>query len=247
MKPYTEFLVNTVFEAATLLTDDFFVAAKDQSGDLVTSFDFELERFITAKIRNHFPKFDIISEEFNPKQTLTSNCFVIDPLDGTINFAHGLPLFGIQVAMVKRGKTISSVIYLPRLRELYFADECGAFLVEDPTQSNITKNAHRIRVSSTAPDKALYLVEGGDKFAALARLDKKTRHWRYICCTAVNHAWTARGRLGGTILRKDNLWDYLPGQYLVKQAGGHITNKKGAHVAANTKAMAKMLLQEGRL
>lgn|GEM_PF-460755 len=232
----TDFLVQTVVDAAAMVTDEFLVMAKDAGGDLVTSFDFEIERFIIDKIRETYPDFQIVSEEFNPTNKLSPNCFVIDPIDGTINFANGLPLWGIQVAMVRDGSPVCSVIFLPRLNELYYADDTGAYLNHRP-----------ISVGTQPPDKCLYLVEGGDKFPALQRLNISSRHWRYFCCTALNMAWTACGRLGGAILRKDNVWDYLPGQYLVQMAGGHVINKKGAHIAANTKELAKRLLRDGRL
>ncbi|MCL2569819.1 MAG: hypothetical protein FWE16_01265 [Firmicutes bacterium] len=248
MTTETIFLVDAVFNAAKMINDDFCVASKDNKGDLVTSLDFEIERFIIDRINDKYPTFDIISEEFNPQNKLTDNCFIIDPLDGTINFAHGVPLWGIQVACVKQGYTIASVIYLPKLGELYFANSHGAFVIDNPTNPvEEIMNAKPISVNQTPHNKAIYLVEGGYKFDALARLDKSTsRHFRYICSTAVNSAWTARGRFGGTILRKDSLWDYMPGQYLVKQAGGMIINKKGAHICANSRELARVLLRDGK-
>ncbi|MCL2850988.1 MAG: inositol monophosphatase [Firmicutes bacterium] len=263
----TEFLIACALEAAEMINDDFFIAVKDANGDLVTSFDFEIERFIIDKIKEKYKNFDIISEEFNPTNKLTDNCFIIDPLDGTINFAHGLPLFGIQVAMVKKGKVVCSVIYLPKLFEIFYANQSGAYMtnvrpkalkrtyqeqIETIPQyefwtKQIIKESKKISVSDTPCDRAIYLVEGGNKFPALTRMNDLTRHWRYICCTAVNSAWTACGRLGGSILRKDNIWDYLPGQYLIQQAGGYIINKKGAHIATNTKELGKLLLKNARL
>ncbi|MCL2755972.1 MAG: inositol monophosphatase [Firmicutes bacterium] len=246
----TIFLVKTVYNASLMITDDFFIACKDEHGDLVTNFDLEIERYLIDKINESYPTFDIISEEFNPMNELTKNCFVIDPVDGTINFAHGLPLWGIQVAMIKNGKPVVAIIYLPKLGELFYANETGAYIIERPTgcEDEILTKSKKISVSKTESNRALYLVEGGDKFPALGRMNKDvSRHWRYYCCTAVNHAWTACGRLGGAILRKDNVWDYLPGQYLTKQAGGVVINKKGAHVVANSKEMAKLLVKKGKL
>ena len=242
------FLIRTVFRASKLAHEPFSVATKDAVGDLVTTADLEIERFIMTEIKREYPLFDIIGEEFNPTNQLSSNCFVIDPLDGTINFAHGLPIWGIQVAMVKKARVVASIIYLPALYEFYFACKDGAFLITNPTEETLAPQfAKKIVVSKAPPSKALYLVEGGDKFPALVRMNKFSRHWRYLCCTAVNSAWTAAGRLGGTILRKDNIWDWLPGQYLVEQAGGVVLNKKGAHIAANSSLMAKLLLKEARL
>ena len=273
MESDTQFLIDIVLRASDIARQPFAIAQKDKGGDLVTTADLEMERFMIREIETHYPDFDVISEEFNPTNKLTPNCFIIDPLDGTINFAHGLPLWGIQVAMVRKGKICGSVIYLPDMSELYFADKTGAYVTgvacatlrKDggtphknnstdktvPRTSNkfhsIISTATPISVNKNTPDKVLYLVEGGDKFPALRRMNIRSRHWRYFCCTAVNSAWTASGKLGGTILRKDNLWDYVPGQYLVEMAGGVVINRKGAHIAAGTKQLARLLLKDGRI
>jgi myo-inositol-1(or 4)-monophosphatase len=250
----TNFIIKAVFDAAKLINgpiplhDKLFVMEKDAVGDLVTNFDFIIERFLIDKLKTRYKKFDIISEEFNPTNELTRNCFTIDPLDGTINFAHGLPLWGIQVAMIKNGITYTSVIYLPKLGELFYADETGAYMIDNPTKGRLKKEyAKKISVSKKPLNKTLYLVEGGMKFPALYRMAEHSRHFRYYCCTAVNNAWTACGRLGGNILRKDYIWDYLPGQFLVEKAGGVIINKKGIHVSANNKELANLLLTKGKL
>ena len=248
-------MVDIVLRSAALITDEFIVSSKNAGGDLVTSIDYQIEKFLIEQINNKYPDYDIVSEEFNADNKLTENCFVIDPLDGTINFAHGLPLWGIQMCQVSGGMCQVAVIHLPKLGELYFANKSGAYRVKANFRKTnkvhnvgeLLSKAERIQVSDKPADKALYLVEGGNKFPALARLNKASRHWRYICCTAVNSAWTACGRLGGTILRKDNVWDYLPGQYLVQQAGGVIINKKGAHIAANSTELARLLLRDGKV
>jgi len=248
MRTHTEFLVKTVFDSAAIIKEDFTITEKDDSGDLVTCLDLAVETYIIDKVKEAYPTFDIVSEEFNSSEDVTDNCFVIDPLDGTINFAHGLPLWGIQVAMIENKETVCSVIYLPRLGELYFADPDGAWRIDHPTADMLSlEHAKEISVNHRSVNKTLYLVEGGYKFPALCKLNDFSRHWRFFCCTAVNSAWTACGRLGGTILRKDNVWDWLPGQYLVQQAGGFIINKKGAHIAANCEMMAELLLKDGAL
>ena len=246
----TRFLIDTVVAAAKLVRDDFRVIRKGDDGDLVTTTDLEIERFIIERINTHYPQFSVVSEESSPDGMCADNCFVLDPLDGTINFAHGLPLWGIQVAMIRNGKPCVSVIYLPRLGELYYADDTGAYLCENMSHGRLAiapTKFRKISVSKKSHVESLYLVEGGNKFPALGRLNDVSRHWRYFCCTAVNSAWVACGRLGGTILRKDNVWDWLPGQYLVQQAGGVVLNAEGAHICANTKDMAELLLSQGRL
>lgn len=129
MKTESQFLRDVVKKANNLSTQKFDTINKGGENDLVTNLDLEIERFLIDEIKKQYPNFDIVSEEFNTNNKITENCFVIDPIDGTINFANNLPLWGIQVACIKNGKTIASVISLPRINEFYYADETGAYLM----------------------------------------------------------------------------------------------------------------------
>ena len=77
MEKDTKFLIEIVKQALNLITQEFEVKAKDNKGDLVTNFDYEIEKFIIDKIKQNYPQFDIVSEEFNSQNGLTKNCFVI--------------------------------------------------------------------------------------------------------------------------------------------------------------------------
>ena len=228
-----EFLLRVCKEASCQITDDLVIESKDDKGDLITNFDIEIEKFLINEIKKNYPTFDIISEEFNSNAKLTKNCFVIDPVDGTINFAHGLPLWGIQMACIKDGNTIAAVINCPKLNEIYYADKNGAYL-----------NKQKIHVNNLPIDKCLYVVEGANRYPSIVRMQKHTVHARNTYCAAINFAWVAAGKLGGTIFRKDSAWDYVPGQYIVKQAGGFIYNADGSHIAANSDEFVKLLNKE---
>ena len=116
------YLIDVAKEASKLITSDFEVKAKGDKGDLVTNFDLEVEDFIITKLKDKYPNFDVVSEEYNSEQALTENCFVVDPIDGTINFANNIPIWAIQVAMIKNNEVTAAVIYSPKLDELYCAD-----------------------------------------------------------------------------------------------------------------------------
>lgn len=116
-----EFLIDLVKSASLLINDDFEIKAKGNNGDLVTNFDFEIEKFIIEKINKIYPDFSIVSEEYNSENDLTDNCFTIDRIDGTINFTNNIPLWGIQVACIRNKKTCAAVIYLPKINELFYA------------------------------------------------------------------------------------------------------------------------------
>lgn len=225
-----EFLVKLVKEASLLINDEFEVKAKDDKGDLVTNFDYEIEKYIINKIKENYPNFSIISEEFNNTAELTDNCFTIDPIDGTINFAHNIPLWGIQVSCIKNKKTCAAVIYLPKLDELYYADENGAFLNDKP-----------IHVNKFDIKNGLYSVVGPGKFLGEAKMKQISRHSRDFCCSAVAFAWVASGKLSAVNFVYHTLWDYIPGQYIVEKAGGVIYNDAKIHIAANNEEFLQIV------
>lgn len=225
-----KFLIDVVKSASLLINDEFKIKAKDDKGDLVTNFDYEIEKFIIEKIKDNYPEFSIISEEYNSKEGLTDNCFTIDPIDGTINFAHNIPLWGIQVACIRNKKTCVAVIYLPKLNELYYADENGAFMNDKP-----------ISVNKFEIDKGIYTVEGPEKYLAQSKMIEISRHSRDFYCAAVNFAWVACGKLSATNFVWDTLWDYIPGQFIVEKAGGVIYNSERTHIASNSKEFLNIL------
>ncbi len=231
-----KFLIDVVKGASLLITDEFEINAKGNNGDLVTNFDFEIEKYIIDKIKQNYPDFSVVSEEYNSEKELTDNCFTVDPIDGTINFAHNIPLWGIQVACIRDKKTCAAVIYIPKMNELFYADENGAYLNGDP-----------IKVNSFDSKKGLYSVEGPNKVSGQVNMKQINPHCRDFFCAAINYAWVACGRLSATIFRQDSLWDYVPGQYIVEKAGGIIYNDNGAHIAANNNEFLQVIKDSATL
>ena len=216
-----EFIQRIVREAEELLSRDFAVYAKGSEGDLVTDADYLVERFLIEKIHAEYPDFAIISEEFNPDTKLSDNCFIIDPIDGTKNFANGVPLWGIQVACRKNGETIASVIDLPALKEFYFADKSGVYL-----------NGEKISVREVSILNAFYAVIGGDVIEAATRMQKYGSTHRVFGAASVAFAFLATGRMHGVSFRAENPWDFEPGLFLAKQAGAAGKSEPGFHAAA---------------
>ena len=225
-----KFLIDVVRSASLLINDELEVKAKDDKGDLVTNFDFAIENYITGRIKEKYPDFLIISEEYNNNNELTENCFTIDPIDGTINFANGIPLWGIQVACIRDNKTCAAVIYLPKLNELYYADENGAFFNDKP-----------ISVNKLGIDKGIYTIEGPSKFIIIDKIFPINKNVRFYWCSAVNFSWIASGKISAACYIGENLWDYVPGQYLVEKAGGVIYNSKKTHIATNSEDFLNLL------
>ena len=225
-----KFLIDVVKGASLLITDEFEVKAKDEKGDLVTNFDYEIEKYIIDKIKEEYPDNSIVSEEYNSDKELSSNCFTIDPIDGTVNFANNIPLWGIQVACIKNNSTCAAVIYLPRLEELYYADSGGAYL-----------NGKRIHVNNLDYNNALYAIDGIRGIEIQTKMRKFSTHFRSFGSAAVNFSWVASGRLGAIVFGYNTVWDYTPGMYLVRQAGGYIYNDSNIHIAANSSEFLEIL------
>ena len=226
------FLIGAVKEAAAMITDDFEVNAKDDDGDLVTNFDYEIEKCLIDKLRSRYPGFSIVSEEYNAEEALTDDCFTIDPIDGMVNFANRVPLWGVQVACLRDGKPCAAVIYLPKMDELYCADETGAFL-----------NGSRIRVNGKDLKNGLWTAEGLKNIAGEYRMKTAAHQFRDFHCAAVAFAYVACGRLSAASFHWDTPWDYIPGEYIARQAGALIHNEPGLHVAANSEAFLQAMLE----
>ena len=212
------FLSTIIIKASELINDEFDIKEKDNEGDLVTSVDLKIEQYLISEIQRNYPEFSIISEEYNDHVKTTENCFIIDPIDGSINFANKMPLWGIQAACVRDGKICASVIYLVALDELYEADKHGAYL-----------NGKRIEVNAYGINRGICDIEGPNK-RKNQDIINKFRHTRNINSTAVAFAWVATGRLSaGAYLKQDKIWDYVPGEFLVEQAGGKSFDEGGAY------------------
>ena len=236
MSKELEFLIKTVQEASKLITDDFIIKAKGNDGDLVTNFDLEIENYIIDRIKKEYPSYKIVSEEYNNKESLTYNCFTIDPIDGTINFVNGFPLWAVQVACVKNCETVAAVIYLPKLDELYYADNNGAFL-----------NGKKIHVNDKNLNKGIFTICGPNNAILEYKMKRSCHNYRDTHCAAVNFAFVANGRFSATNFNWDSPWDYVPGMYIAKMAGAIIHDEEGNHIAACNKAFFDELIKNSSI
>lgn len=224
-----KFLIRNAKKARDLINGKLIIKPKDKSGDLVTNFDEKLENFFIKKIKKAYPDFDIVSEEKNSKQSLTKNCFVIDPIDGTNNFARKIPMWGIQVACIKNGETVASVIYLPVYDELYSADKTGAYLNDD-----------KIHVNRQNEKIGVYTI--GGSIPQEYEMQTKNPNFRHFGSAAFSLAMVACGKTSACFFRENiNPWDFIPGEFLVKMAGGFSFMKDHIRVCANMQSWSNLL------
>ncbi len=197
------------------------IAFKGES-NLVTEVDKACEEMIVGEIRNRYPAHDILAEE-NAYPVRNSSCkWIIDPLDGTTNYAHGFPWFGVSIAMEIDGEVQIGVIYHPMMDELFFTIKGnGAFL-----------NGAGIHVSGRGPLKNSLLATGfpydktwsnENNFANFAKVQMAARGVRRAGAAALDLAYVAAGRLDGFWECKLKPWDVAAGMLLVQEAGGNVT------------------------
>lgn len=231
-----EFLVNITNEAKKISEKEFETKSKGNENDLVTNLDLEIEKYLITKIKEQYPEFDIVSEEFNGKEKITENCFIIDPIDGTINFANNIPLWGIQVACVMNNKTVASVINVPKLNEVYSADEEGAYL-----------NEEKIEVKEVPIKNAVYAVDGVNIVPKIERMINYTKNKRHFGAVCISLAFMASGKTHGVILKNDRPWDYAPGMYLCKMAGAKTKTIGDYHLAAMNEEFLNILEEQTKI
>lgn len=232
MEKITQFLINTVKEASKIIDGNFEVKAKDEFGDLVTNCDLAVEKFIIDEIKRQYPTFDIVSEETNTQNKISENCFVLDPIDGTVNFANHIPLWGIQIACIMGGKTCSAAIYLQKLNELYYADKSGAFC-----------NNKAISVCKKPILNTICCIDGKKRMPSTVRMKRHTAYVRSYGSCAVNFAWMACGRLGATVFKGATPWDFVPGCFIAEKAGAVVYHDEQTHLVASSKEIADIAVK----
>lgn len=196
--------------------------------DLVTEADIASEKAVIDLIRQNMPADLILSEESNPTLDKISEAgmWVIDPLDGTTNFAHGFPWFCISIAYVERGEPVLGVIYLPIQKELFYAIRgCGAWL-----------NGRKIAVS-TASELSNALLATGFPYdiqkqakrvlSAFGAVITNVQGIRRAGAAAIDLAYVACGRLDGFWEINLKPWDTAAGILLLTEAGGMVSDFKG--------------------
>jgi len=177
--------------------------------DFVTKTDKNVEKILIEELSKTKKKYSFITEETGIiKNKDKDNFWIIDPIDGTTNFLHGIPHFAICIALQSNDELLSGLIFDPIKDEMFFAEkDKGAYL-----------NNQRLRVSKkNSLDDCLFSSNHeGVKFSNL--------NMRYSGCAALDLAYVASGRLDGFFHNKINLWDVAAGALLVKEAGGIVNN-----------------------
>ncbi|MEX2144606.1 MAG: inositol monophosphatase family protein [Anaerolineales bacterium] len=217
--------------------------------DLVTEIDHQSEDAILREINRRFPGHSIFAEERGEQAGSVDDVWYIDPLDGTLNYSHGLAIFCVSIAYAHQGQLSLAAVYDPMADEMFTAGrEAGALLNGEP-----------IRVSRSAELKSSLLVTGFpydawtnpiNNFAEFQRFSMHTQGVRRLGSAALDLCYVAAGRLDGFWEIRLNAWDVAAGALIAQEAGGKVTDVRGkpdfvrkpqSILAANPTLHAKML------
>ena len=194
--------------------------------DLVTEVDLEVENMFRAMIAERFPDHDVLAEELGGGTSGARHRWVFDPLDGTTNFAHGVPIFCASLALEVDGEAIVAAVYDPNREELFTAEAgVGSWM-----------NGQRLKVSANDSVLESMLVTGfpyniqqnTDEFVKVfAQVLKHARAVRRLGSAAIDLCWVAAGRMDGFWEASLKAWDMRAGALILEEAGGKVTGMAG--------------------
>ena len=232
--PNINVMVKACRKAAKILIRDFGEVEKLQvslkgPGDFVTVSDKRVEKILIDELQRARPNYSILSEEIGLIKKDEEFKWIIDPIDGTANFLHGIPHFGISIGLEHNKEIICGIIYDPIKNEMFFAEKGnGSYL-----------NDQRMRVSARSKLMDCIIFTGGpsfksndeDKKLSLKEYEKFSSKvgtpLRKMGSASLDMAYVAAGRCDGLWQRNLNYWDIAAGIILVKEAGGFVTDFVG--------------------
>lgn len=194
--------------------------------DLVTQFDRKSQDMIIRALRKEYPDYGILSEEDMTRRIEAVVKWIVDPLDGTTNFAHNLPIWSISIALEVDGEVVLGVVYDPTRKELFSAvKNSGAFLNKKRIRvSRIRKLEHALLVTGFPYDIRRTRKNNLSNFSKFARQAQAVRR---LGSAALDLCYTACGRFDGYWELKLSPWDQAAGSLILKEAEGKITDFKG--------------------
>ncbi len=194
--------------------------------DLVTEADKEAESAIVGVLRRIFPLHDILAEEADHGRNASRYRWVIDPLDGTTNYAHGFPWFAISIALEVEGNITHGAVYNPVHDEFFYAEKGqGAWLNDIPLRVSTIAHLKDALIATGFPyDRKTSLVNNLDHFTHFQQAAQACRRAGAASLDLVN---TAAGRLDGYWEMKLKPWDVAAGKLIVEEAGGRVSDFDG--------------------
>ncbi len=230
MPPTLTDITTIARQAGDILRRDFGQHLRvDHKGliDLVSEADRQSEQFLLSHICDHFPADRIVSEESGELAGDASRTWYVDPLDGTVNYVHGLPIYSVSIAYAEAGQLILGVVYDPQRDELFSAEAGkGAWLDGEPIHPAMAGDLdHALLVTGFPYDIRTNPVNNLDHYAHFALHSQGVRR---LGSAALDLSYVACGRFDGFWELRLNSWDVAAGGLIAREAGAVVTNLAGS-------------------
>jgi len=217
-------------------------------GDYVTELDLRAEQIILDRIKAHYPHHGIRAEESGTDVQCSEYCWLIDPLDGTANYVHQVPVFAVSIAVLKGDTIRLGVVFYPHMDEMFWAMKGkGAFLNGKPISVSKRTEMNYAMLATGFPWRSKQYID--PYIATFKELLMKTTGIRRKGAAAIDLAYTACGRFDGFWEMKLNAWDIAAGVLLIEEAGGAVSDFSGGreylvsgNIVAGNKSIHKQIL-----
>jgi myo-inositol-1(or 4)-monophosphatase len=213
-------------EIMRFFQQSFSISNKEGVNNLVTEADHASEKAIIAVIRNSFPDHQILAEESGKLVQDSTYKWIIDPIDGTVNFAQGIPLNCVSIGIEYEGQIILGAVYNPHLNEFFIAEKGkGATLNDKPIR--VSEKTETIKSCLVTGFPYTYINEPNGPIEVFERFVRKGVSVRRLGSAAIDLCWVACGRFDGFFEQKLEAWDSAAGYLIVEEAGGKVTDFTG--------------------
>lgn len=213
-------------ELKRFFNGEFKITNKEGINNPVTEADHAAEKAIIDIIQQNYPDHFILSEETGEIITDSEYKWIIDPIDGTINFANGIPICCVSIGVEKDGEMIMGAVYAPILNELYFAQKGFGATLNDK-KIKVGNKSEVINSCLVTGFPYTYLDEPNGPLQIFEKLIRKGVPVRRLGSAAIDLCWVAAGRFDGFYEHKLAAWDSAAGFLIVEEAGGRVTDFSG--------------------
>jgi myo-inositol-1(or 4)-monophosphatase len=225
-KTLLEAVVAGAGELTRFFNNRFKISHKEGINNLVTEADHAAEKAIMEVIAANFPAHYILSEEAGEIVQDSTYKWIIDPIDGTVNFAHGIPLCCVSIGIEKEGEIIMGAVFNPTMKELYFTEKGKGSTLND-VRIHVSEQTEVLRSCLVTGFPYTYLDMPNGPIQIFERLIKKGVPVRRLGSAAIDLCWVACGRFDGFYEHKLEAWDSAAGYLMVEEAGGKVTDFNG--------------------
>lgn len=228
-----ETLINAT-EAGALVIQHYFnsknllISNKEGINNLVTEADHASEKAIIDCIRQQFPEHYILSEESGAMPMDSEYKWIIDPIDGTVNYAHGIPICCVSIAVEHKGQMIMGAVYNPFLKELYMAER-GKGATLNGELISVSNEPDVLKACLVTGFPYTYLDMPNGPLECFSRFIRKGIPVRRLGSAAMDLCWVAAGRFDGFYEHKLQAWDSAAGFLILEEAGGKVTDFEGKY------------------